>query len=125
MKRILLVSACLLLAGCVSSQMMRLDRTDRPVRSPDSVAVLLEMPDQPYTVIATITCTGKSVFDTYEDLRQRMIADAAQIGGDALILGPESTESMFLVLPPALIQSDRRELTAAVVVFDRPQNEDA
>jgi hypothetical protein len=51
--------------------------------------------------------------------------EAAQIGGDALILGPESTKSTFLILSPFLIKSDRKELTAEVIVFNRPSRREA
>jgi hypothetical protein len=114
------VSLLLLAVGCVRADVRRLDQVVRPARSPDSIAVLLEEPQQPYSVIATIESTGETVFDSFNDLRRKMIAEAAQIGGDALILGPESTKSTFIILPTALIKSDRKELTAEVIVFNRP-----
>jgi hypothetical protein len=120
MKLALRISLCLLVVGCVSAEVRRLDQVVRPIRSPDSVTVFLERPQQPHTVIATIQGKGESVFDSFDDIRRRMIVDAAQIGGDALILGPESTKSTFLILPTALIKSDRKELTAEVIVFNRP-----
>jgi hypothetical protein len=110
----------LLAVGCVRADVRRLDQVVRPARSPDSIAVLLEEPQQPYSVIATIESTGETVFDSFNDLRRKMIAEAAQIGGDALILGPESTKSTFIILPTALLKSDRKELTAEVIVFNRP-----
>ena len=114
------VSLLLLAVGCVRADVRRLDQVVRPARSPDSIAVLLEKPQQPYTVIATIESTGETVFDSFDDVRRKMIVEAAQIGGDALILGPESTKSTFIILPTALIKSDRKELTAEVIVFNRP-----
>ncbi len=114
------VSLLLLAVGCVRADVRRLDQVVRPARSPDSIAVLLEEPQQPYSVIATIESTGETVFDSFNDLRRKMIAEAAQIGGDALILGPKSTKSTFIILPTALIKSDRKELTAEVIVFNRP-----
>jgi hypothetical protein len=114
------ISVLLLAVGCVRANVRQLDQVVRPARSPDSVTVLLEKPQQPYTVIATIESRGETVFDSFDDLRRRMIVEAAQIGGDALILGPESTKSTFLIIPPALIKSDRKELTAEVIVFNRP-----
>jgi hypothetical protein len=114
------ISVCLLLVGCVRADVQRLDQVVRPTQSPDSVTVLLERPQRPHTVIATIKGRGETVFDSFDDIRRRMIVDAAQIGGDALILGPEATKSTFLILPTALIKSDRKELTAEVIVFNRP-----
>jgi hypothetical protein len=114
------ISLCLLLVGCIRADVRRLDQVVRPTQSPDSVTVFLERPQQPHTVIATIKGRGESVFDSFDDIRRRMIVDAAKIGGDALILGPESTKSTFIITPTALIKSDRKELTAEVIVFNRP-----
>ncbi len=99
MKLALRISVCLLVVGCVRADVQRLDQVARPTRSPDSVTVFLERPQQAHTVIATIEARGESVFDSFADIRRKMIVDAAQIGGDALILGPESTESTFIILP--------------------------
>lgn len=112
-----LVSACVLIAGCVRTDVQRLDQVVRPIRSPDSVAVLLEPPERPHTVIATIKAKGETVFDTFGDMRRQMLAHAAQIGGDALVLGPESTKWTFVITPTALVKSDRKELTGEVIVF--------
>jgi hypothetical protein len=119
MKLVLRLSVCLLVLSCVKADVQRLDQIVRPARSPDSIAVLAERPQQPYTVIATIQSKGESAFDSFDDLRRKMVVEAAQIGGDALILGPESTKSTFLILSPALIKSDRKELTAEVIVYHR------
>jgi len=113
------ICALLLAVGCVTAKVRQLDQAVRPARSPDSVTVLLEKPQRPYTVIATIESRGETVFDGFDDLRRKMVVEAAQLGGDALILGPESTKSTFIIIPTALIKSDRRELTAKVIVFNR------
>jgi len=96
-----------------------LDHAARPAVSPDAVTVLLEQPQQPYTVIAVIESKGESVFDSFNDLRKEMIAQAAELGGEALILGPESTDSEFIFTGTAMIKSDRKNLTGEVIVYDR------
>ena len=48
-----------------------------------------------------------------------MISEAARLGGEALILGPEDTDSEFIFTGNAMIQSDERNLTGEVIVFDR------
>ena len=48
-----------------------------------------------------------------------LIAQAAQLGGEALILGPESTDSEFIFTGTAMIKSDKRNLTGEVIVYDR------
>ena len=119
MRQWLRVSVCILAVGCINTNVQRLDHAVRPARSPDSVTVLLEKPQQPHTVIAVIESNGKTVFDSFDDLRSEMIAEAAKLGGEALILGPESTDSEFIFTGTAMIQSDRRNLTGEVIVYDR------
>jgi len=112
------VSICIFAIGCISTNVQRLDQAPRPARSLDSVAVLLEKPQQPYSVIAVIESEAKSVFDSFDDLRKEMIAQAAKLGGEALILGPESTDSEFIFTGTAMIKSDKRNLTGEVIVYD-------
>jgi len=119
MRQWLRVSICIFAVGCITTNVQRLDHAARPARSPDSVTVLLEPPPQPYTVIAVIESHGKSVFDSFDDLRKELIAQAAQLGGEALILGPESTDSEFIFTGTAMIKSDTRNLTGEVIVYDR------
>jgi hypothetical protein len=109
---------CILAVGCVTTQVQRFDQALRPATSPDSVTVLREAPTCPYTVIAVIESRGESVFDGFEDLRNALVAEAAALGGDAVILGPESTDETFVLTGTAMIKSDRRTLTGEVVVFD-------
>jgi hypothetical protein len=82
--------------------------------------VLEERPQQPYRVIATIETRGGTLFDSFDDLRRRLIVEAAQVGGDAVILKPESTESNVIMLPTGfLVTSETRELAAKVIVYSR------
>ncbi len=119
MRQWLRASICILAVGCINTNVQRLDHAARPARSPDSVTVLLEKPQQPYTVIAVIESNGETVFDSFDDLRNEMIAEAAKLGGEALILGPESTDSEFIFTGTAMIKSDTRHLTGEVIVYDR------
>jgi len=115
----LLIAACLFVAACVSTNVERLDYSMRPAQSPNSVRILVEQPLQPYKVIAVIESSGKSVFDSFEDLRQEMISEAAKLGGDAVLVGPESVDSDFILTGTAMIESDTKKITGAVIVFDR------
>ena len=119
MRQWLRVSICIFAVGCINTSVQRLDHAARPARSPDSVTVLLEQPQRPYSVIAVIESNGETVFDSFDDLRVEMIAEAAKLGGDALILGPESTDSEFIFTGTAMIKSDRRNLTGEVIVYDQ------
>ena len=119
MRQWLRVSICTLAVGCINTNVQRLDHAVRPARSPESVTVLLEKPQQPYTVIAIIESNAETVFDSFDDLRSEMVAKAAQLGGEALVLGPESTDSEFIFTGTAMIKSDTRHLTGEVIVYDR------
>ena len=112
------VVICVLAAGCIHTNVQRLDPEVRPALSPDAVTVLGEIPQRPYTVIAVLHSTAETVFDSYSDLRKGMVAEAAKLGGQALILGPESTDSEFIFTGVAMIQSDRKKLTGQVIVYE-------
>jgi len=118
MRPCLAVSIGILAAGCVHTSVQHLDQAVRPATSPDSVTVLLERPQRPHTVIATITAMGESVFDSYGDLRRALLADAAALGGDAVVLGQEATRTDFIFTGTAMIESDRKRLTGDVIVFN-------
>jgi hypothetical protein len=112
-------SICLVAVGCISTNVQRLDHATRPARSPDAVGVLFAQPQQPYTVIAVIDAKAKTVFDSFDDLRNEMVAKAATLGGDAVILGRRSTETEFILVGTTMIQSDMRKLAGQVIVYER------
>ena len=109
----------LLAAGCVSASVHRLDQGLRPPRPAEVIEVLEEAPETPYTVIAHIECRTGTVFHDVDDLRQKLIEEAAVIGGDALILGSESKESQPIILTTGMIMAERTSLEADVIVYDR------
>lgn len=117
MRTSILVFACLF-AGCVRTQVHRLDETVRPVRSPEAVAVLTEVPARPYVVIAVLESESGTAFDSFDDMRKEMVARAAELGGDALILDPGVTEESFLLTGTAMIRSEKRRLRCQVIAYD-------
>jgi hypothetical protein len=117
MRQWLGVALCILAVGCINTTVQRLDRSVRPVHSADSVTVLLEKPPGPYTVIAVIEASGETIFDSFDDLREALIAEAGRLGGDAVILGPQSTESEFILTGTAMIESERRGMIAEVILI--------
>jgi hypothetical protein len=119
MRPSLLIAVRLLAVGCINTNVQRLDQAVRPAGLPDSVAVLLEEPDQPYTVIAVVKSSSSTVFDSFDDLRKKMIADGAALGGDALILGPEEKKSTIVFNTGGFVKSDRKDLAGKVIVFNR------
>ncbi|MEJ2207270.1 MAG: hypothetical protein P8170_24605 [Gemmatimonadota bacterium] len=110
--------ACLLGAGCVSINVQRIDDTVRPARDPGTVAVLSDAPDRPYTVIALIESKSGAVFDSFDDLRKEMRAEAARLGGEAVILFPEETDESFILTGTAMIRSEERSVRCEVIVYD-------
>jgi len=48
-----------------------------------------------------------------------IIVEAAKLGGEAVILGSESTDSEFVFTGTAMIQSDTRKLSGEVIVYGR------
>jgi len=108
---------CLVATACVSTKVQLVDQSVRPARSPDAVGALQQAPQQPYTVIAEIESRGESVFDSFGDLRNALIAKAAELGGDAVILGPQKTDEQFIFNGTTLVKSERRRLSGKVIVF--------
>ena len=112
------VPLILLATGCISTNVQHLDSTPRPALEPASVAVLEQIPERPFTVIAVLESTGESVFDTFADLRRELVSETARLGGQALVLGPETTDAEFIFTGLAMIRSDTRRLSGQVIVYD-------
>jgi len=47
--------------------------------------------------------------------------EAARLGGKALVLGTESTDTKFIITGTAMIKFDRRSLTGEVIAYDRSE----
>lgn len=117
MQRWLVVLACLLTIGCVSTRVTRLDDVVRTPSALESVTVLEEAPARPYTVIAVLESNTETVFDGFDDLRDDMVSEAAALGGDALILGPKDTDTDFIFTGIVMIRSDEHRLVGQVIVY--------
>jgi len=117
MARTLLMVLCVVAGGCVTSQVQRLDSGVRPERARDSIAVLQKAPEQPFTVIARIETQTGTVFQSFDDLRAKIVDQAAQLGGEAVIVGPEFKETEFIFLTTGMIPSETKKLSADVIVF--------
>ncbi|HEX9610815.1 MAG TPA: hypothetical protein VF978_02925 [Gemmatimonadales bacterium] len=74
--------------GCVRADILRLDAAPRPQTQPAVVRVLGDEPRQPYEVLAIITV--RSGYVGLEGLRERLVKEAALLGGDAVLLGTGS-----------------------------------
>jgi hypothetical protein len=119
MRPLLTIPVCLLAVGCINTNVQLLDHAVRPAQLPDSVAVLSETPDQPYAVIAVVKASSSTAFDSFADLRDRLIAEAAMLGADAVILGPESKTSTPIFNTVGFVMSERKALEAEAIVYER------
>ena len=119
MRSVFAILIALLAIGCASVDVERLDDIPRPQRSADAVSVLMEEPDRPHTVIAVLESKTGSVFEGFDDLREKLVAEAAKLGGDAIILGDEGKEGTMLITATGQIHSDQKTLTGKVIVFPR------
>jgi hypothetical protein len=79
--------------------------------------VFEEAPGRSYTVIARIKSQTGNVFEGFDDLRAKVINQAAQLGGEAVIIGPKSKETEFIILTTGMIPSETKKLSAEVIVF--------
>jgi hypothetical protein len=114
------ISACLLAVSCVKVNVQHWDQIDRPARTPDAVEVLLAQPDRPYTVIAVVESSFDGALKGFEDLRREVLEKAAELGGDAVILGPESKGSGVIFVPTPIF-FDKKKLTGEVIAFRHPR----
>lgn len=121
MGRLTAVLLGVLAAGCVSASVDRLDQGLRPPCPPEGIEMLAEAPECPYIVIARIEARSATIFHGTDDLRQKLVEEAAKLGGDALILGPEGKDSYPVFLATGMIMSEEKTLEAEVIVFDRPE----
>jgi len=74
MRAALGLSIALIASGCARAAVERFDDVPRPQRAPEEVQVLLEKPDEPYTVIAVVEAKTDAVFESFEELSQTLVA---------------------------------------------------
>ena len=117
MRLALRLAICLFVVGCVKVKVQQWDEIERPVREPESISVLLVEPEEPYTVIALIESSFDGALKGFDDLREELILEAAQLGGDAVILGPESKKTGVMFVPTPIFY-DKKKLTGEVIAFN-------
>ncbi len=102
--------------GCTRADVLRLDQTLRPQTRPDSVRLIAQEPQEPYTVIALVTVRVDQILGSQQDGRNRLLKEAARLGGDAVLLG---TGSMTRVGTGGEYGGSQLQLTGKVIVFNR------
>ena len=117
MKSAVGIAICVLAVCCVKVKVQQIDQIARPARSPDEVEVLLAEPGRPYIIIANVESSFEGALKGFDDLRLEMVDKAAALGGDALILGPESKKTGVIFVPTP-IYFDKKKLTGKVITFN-------
>jgi hypothetical protein len=89
---------------------VRFDEQVRPSSAPDSIRLLGQEPSQPYRVVALVSVTSDAGLEgrDYGRLTWQIARRAADLGGHAVLLGPESISQT----------AERSVLTGRVLVFD-------
>lgn len=102
-----LMSSATLAAACIKAEVVRLDDQVRPEKPPGSVQLLGQEPTEPYLVIAIVSVrSGDRGIDA---LKERLVQEAARLGGEAVILDTASLQR----------DESQRLLTGKVIVFER------
>jgi hypothetical protein len=113
----------LLVMGCgTSADVMRLDSAVRPEKSPEEVQLLLDEPARPYEPIALVDVSDDGNDLGIEALKNRMVKEAAKLGGDAVILVTRGEqEAGDLLLPVGDMWMSfamaEKKLSGKVIVF--------
>jgi hypothetical protein len=77
---------CIVFSSCttVTIDTIRLTMDNFPSKEPSQVSVLTRIPSQGYEEIADLTARGDSA--GFEDLREKIVGRAAELGADAVVL---------------------------------------
>ena len=119
----LVVLVCLSsLLGCATADVMRVDDTRRPPTRPSDIKVFVEEPTRPYTTVAVVQASDQGWGLSLEALKQKMVEKAAALGGEAVILGQQSTQSggtYFIPIGTMLYGTNipEKHLAGKVIVF--------
>ncbi len=75
-----------LLSGCVATDVVRFDSTNRPPTVESKVEILTEKPVRPHKVIARIQIGPDAFVADYQSQTEELIKRAAALGADAVIV---------------------------------------
>ena len=119
---ILLACSCaFLLLGCATADVLQLDKQSRNPTNPAIVEVLLEEPHQAYKAIGLIEVSDEGWGLSLNDLKKKLVKEAAKLGGDAVIIGrePKSAGAVFMPVGNTFFAVDvaEKKLVGKVIVF--------
>lgn len=100
-----------------------LDPSPRPAKHVDSIAVLLDEPTLPYRSVALIEVSDQSWGLSLTELANKMKAEAAKLGADAVIIGTQSSNSGAVIVPVGSTfiagSTTEKKLVGKAIVFTR------
>jgi hypothetical protein len=105
--RAVAVVGLVLAVACVNSDVLRLEESVRPATDPGGIRLIAQEPTEPYSVIALLSVSSPD--RGVEALRERLIREAARLGGDAVLLDSESLART----------GEKRRISAKVIVFEK------
>jgi len=108
--------------NCTSTDILRLDETKRVPKQASELQLFLEEPKNDYKAIALIEVSDQGWDLSFEQLKRELLSKAAQIGGDAIIVGTKSEEGGTTIIMPVgqtwmVTQFDKKKLVGKVIVF--------
>jgi flavin-dependent dehydrogenase len=118
---LMLLIALAVLPGCTSIEVTYIDPAHRPEAEAAAVRVLREEPLRPYKVVARFQFRDKGWNFSREQLDQRIRTEAAQLGGEAVLV-EQQVQSHFLsegLLIGHTAEVSQLVIYARVIVFSQ------
>lgn len=110
-----------LLMCCASADVMHLDNITRSPKDPSKVQILLDEPKQSYIAIAIVEASDEGWGLSLDEIKNKLIKEAANLGGDAVIIGRESKDAGTVFMPAGktffAAPIEKKKLVGKVIVF--------
>jgi hypothetical protein len=104
--RVLSLSAVLGVLACTTADILMLDTSLRPQTSPQSIRLIAQEPARPFAVVAIVSARGDII-----SARQRLVKEAARLGGHAVLLDSGSLTRI------GGDEGTEQQITGKVIVF--------
>src|SRR5262245_41967799 len=112
----------LALSSCApTSDVMRVDNVSRRPTDTRNIQVFLDEPAKAYSTIAMVKISNRGWVRSLEELKAVMVTEVAKLGGDAVIVGTETTKAGTVFVPVGNmfygVDSNQKVLVGKVIVF--------
>lgn len=107
--------------GCASVSIQRFEPLAAAGRPAESVAVLDELPSVPYRAIARIEVRDRGLGRSSAQLRDKLIATAATLGANAVVLESPSTPRGLFIAPGVVSLYDDLMVAGLAIIQELPQ----